>query len=71
MLTWDRALYEGQRRQDERAFAARQRLIRQVQRDNPSPAKVCWRWLARYRAQLTTRGDRGDPASAVTATQKG
>ena len=56
MLTWDRVIYEEQRRQDERAFAAQQRLIRQVQGRASVPTKACWRWVARLGARLTSWG---------------
>ena len=54
MLTWDRALYEGQRRQDERAFAAHQRLIREAQGHAHPPVKAHWHWLTGLRARLAT-----------------
>ena len=71
MLTWDRVDYEGQRRQDERVFAARQRLIRQAQRRAPRQVKAYRRWLARLGARLTSRGDCGDSVSAVIASPGG
>jgi len=56
MLTWNHVLVQEQRRQDERAFAARQRLIRQAQERTSVPVRAYRRWLARLGTQLTSWG---------------
>jgi hypothetical protein len=58
MLNWDRVTYEAQRRQDERAFAAQQRLIRRARRHASLPAKGRRRRLACRGARSISRGGR-------------